>query len=241
LAIQHEWSVVTPQNPVTTQDKSNIRTSGHASMRSSKIRTHDPSTPATEGSKRHRYISRYLAYETLGCLWNHKQESKGGSDDSRMRKVAHRLWYRLQCTELCFLSTVIRCMNIWNMGLWIQNTAKWFQLLRINETFPNYVSEQYYSYKLNIIHSVHFIYIFTVRQNVQFNHINCVISLSYMFRTLNLGSSSGTHHLKSHTFTPTGTIVLIVKHQFFTIVRFSPFICFKQCIRTIVKNWCFTM
>jgi hypothetical protein len=35
--------------------------------------------------------------------------------------------------------------------------------------------------------------------DVQFNHINCVISLSYMFRTRNLGSSSGTHHLKSHT------------------------------------------
>jgi hypothetical protein len=35
--------------------------------------------------------------------------------------------------------------------------------------------------------------------NVQFNHINCVISLSYVFRTLNLGSSSGTYYLKSHT------------------------------------------
>jgi hypothetical protein len=35
--------------------------------------------------------------------------------------------------------------------------------------------------------------------NVQFNHINCAITLSYMFRTLNLGSSSGTHYLKSHT------------------------------------------
>jgi hypothetical protein len=35
--------------------------------------------------------------------------------------------------------------------------------------------------------------------NVQFSHINCVISLSYMFPTLNLGSSSGTHYLKSHT------------------------------------------
>jgi hypothetical protein len=46
--------------------------------------------------------------------------------------------------------------------------------------------------------------IFTVRQNVQFNHIKCAITLSYMFRTLNLGSSSGTHYTP---FTPTGTIV----------------------------------
>jgi hypothetical protein len=35
--------------------------------------------------------------------------------------------------------------------------------------------------------------------NVQFNHIICVISLSYMFLILNLGSSSGTRYLKSHT------------------------------------------
>jgi hypothetical protein len=34
-----------------------------------------------------------------------------------------------------------------------------------------------------------------------------------MFRTLNLGSSSGTHYFKSQTFTPTVTIVYIVKHD----------------------------
>jgi hypothetical protein len=48
------------------------------------------------------------------------------------------------------------------------------------------------------------IIIFTVRQNVQFNHINCAIPLSYMFRTLKLRSSSGTHYTP---FTSTGTIV----------------------------------
>jgi hypothetical protein len=41
--------------------------------------------------------------------------------------------------------------------------------------------------------------------NIQFNHINCV-TLSYMFRTVNSGSSSGTYHLKLHTFTLIGTI-----------------------------------
>jgi hypothetical protein len=40
-----------------------------------------------------------------------------------------------------------------------------------------------------------------------------------MFQTLNSGSSLGTHRFKSHTFTPTGTIVYIVKHEFFTIVH----------------------
>jgi hypothetical protein len=45
---------------------------------------------------------------------------------------------------------------------------------------------------------LHKLYIYSPT-NVQFNHINCVILLSYMFRTLNLGSSSGTHYLKSHT------------------------------------------
>jgi hypothetical protein len=49
-----------------------------------------------------------------------------------------------------------------------------------------------------------YICIFTIRQNVQFNNINCVIPLSYMFRNLNLGSSSGTHYT---LFTSTGTIV----------------------------------
>jgi hypothetical protein len=57
---------------------------------------------------------------------------------------------------------------------------------------------------LNIIHTIHFNFIFTVRQNVQFSHINCAVPLSYMFRTLNLDSSSGTHYTP---FTSTGTIV----------------------------------
>jgi hypothetical protein len=38
-----------------------------------------------------------------------------------------------------------------------------------------------------------------------------------MFRTLNLVSTSGTHHLKLHTFTLIGTVVYIVKHEFFTM------------------------
>jgi hypothetical protein len=52
--------------------------------------------------------------------------------------------------------------------------------------------------------------------NVKFNIINCV-TLSYMFRTLNSCSSSGTHHLKLHTFTLISTFVYIVKHEFFAM------------------------
>jgi hypothetical protein len=54
------------------------------------------------------------------------------------------------------------------------------------------------------------------------NHINCVFLLSYMFRTLNLGSSSGTNYLKSHTSYTKWHNCL---HEFFTIVQIH---CLKQ-------------
>ena len=41
--------------------------------------------------------------------------------------------------------------------------------------------------KLDIIHIVHFNFIFTVRQNVQFNHINCAIPLSYIKGSKHVG------------------------------------------------------
>jgi hypothetical protein len=40
---------------------------------------------------------------------------------------------------------------------------------------------------------------FTVRQMYNLIKLILLISLSYMFRTLNLGSSSGTNYLKLHT------------------------------------------
>jgi hypothetical protein len=64
-----------------------------------------------------------------------------------------------------------------------------------------HAARQYYRERIVVLpqqrlqYLLHYIYSPT---NVQFNHINYVISLSYMFRTLKLGSSSGTHYLKSH-------------------------------------------
>ena len=54
------------------------------------------------------------------------------------------------------------------------------------------------------------------------NHISCVFSLSYMFRALNLGSSSGTHYTKSHT---SYTNLHNCLHELFTIVHIH---CLKQ-------------
>ena len=61
--------------------------------------------------------------------------------------------------------------------------------------------------------------------NVQFNHINCVISLSYMFRTLVWVHLQGLIITNHTLFTPTGTIVYIAKHEFFTIVYIN---CLKK-------------
>jgi hypothetical protein len=70
--------------------------------------------------------------------------------------------------------------------------------------------------------------------NVQFNHNNCVISLSYMFRTPNLGSFQGLI-ISNHTqFAPTRTIVYIVKHELFTIVHIH---CLKQIKREYCSCW----